>query len=55
VVAAESAPNVVKSAANLPGVKVLPSNLINVLDLLTYRTLVATVPSIRNIEEIWGK
>ena len=55
VVTAQSAPNVTKSAANLTEVKVLPSALINVLDLLSYEILVATVPAVRNIEEIWGK
>lgn len=55
ILTAQSTPNVVKSAANLPKVKVLPSDLINVLDLLSYEMLVATVPAIRNIEEIWGK
>ena len=55
ILTAQSAPNVVKSAANLPEVKVLPSALINVLDLLSYEMLVATVPAIRNIEQIWGK
>jgi large subunit ribosomal protein L4 len=55
ILTAQSTPNVVKSAANLPEVKVLPSGLINVLDLLSYKMLVATVPAIRNIEQIWGK
>jgi large subunit ribosomal protein L4 len=55
ILTAQSTPNVIKSAANLPEVKVLPSALINVLDLLSYEMLVATVPAIRNIEQIWGK
>jgi large subunit ribosomal protein L4 len=55
ILTAQSTPNVVKSAANLPEVKVLPSALINVLDLLSYEMLVATVPAIRNIEQIWGE
>ena len=55
ILTAQSTPNVVKSAANLPEVKVLPSALINVLDLLSYKMLVATVPAIHNIEQIWGK
>jgi large subunit ribosomal protein L4 len=55
ILTAQSAPNVTKSAANLTDVKVLPSALINVLDLLCYEMLVATVPAVRNIEEIWGK
>jgi len=55
ILTAQSTPNVVKSAANLPEVKVLPSALVNVLDLLSYEMLVATVPAIRNIEQIWGE
>jgi large subunit ribosomal protein L4 len=55
VLTAESTPTVVKSAANVPGVKVLPSTLINTLDLLSHEKLIATVPAIRNIEQIWGK
>lgn len=54
ILTAQSTPNLVKSAANLTKVKVLPSNLINVLDLLSYKMLIATVPAIRNIEQIWG-
>jgi large subunit ribosomal protein L4 len=55
ILTAQSIPNAVKSAANLPEVKVLPSALINVVDLLSYEMLVATVPAIHNIEQIWGK
>ena len=55
ILTAQSTPNVVRSAANLPKVKVLTSDLINLLDLLSYEMLVATVPAIRNIEQIWGK
>ncbi|MGQ9546007.1 MAG: 50S ribosomal protein L4 [Dehalococcoidia bacterium] len=55
IVTADPAPNVAKSVSNLPGIKALPSALINVLDLLSYKTLVATVAAIHNIEQIWGK
>ena len=55
IVTAQSAPNVIRSAANLTDIKVVPSALINVLDLLSHEMLVATVPAVRNIEEIWGK
>jgi len=55
ILTAESTPNIIKSAANLNNVKVLPSDLVNVLDLLSYETLMATVPAIRNVERIWGK
>lgn len=53
ILTAHSMPNVVKSAANLTNVKVMPSALINVLDLLSYRVVIATVPAIRSIEQIW--
>jgi large subunit ribosomal protein L4 len=55
IITAHSAPNVVRSAANLTDVKVVPSALINVLDLVSHEMLVATVPAIRNIEGIWGE
>jgi large subunit ribosomal protein L4 len=55
ILTAQPTPGVVKSAANLPEVKVLPAALVNVLDLLSYKMLIATVPAIRNIEQIWGK
>lgn len=55
ILTAESRPEVVKSAANLPGVRVLPSSLVNVLDLLAHDMLIVTVPALRSIEEIWGK
>jgi len=54
ILTAEAAPNVIKSAANLPEVKVLPSTLVSVLDLLSYEVLIATVPAVRNIEHVWG-
>ena len=54
ILTAHSEPNIVKSASNLTNVKVLPSALVNVLDLFSYKTLVATVSAIRNMEQIWG-
>ena len=55
IVTAQSAPNVVESARNLAHVKVIPSALVNVLDLLSYKALIVTVPAIRNMEQIWGE
>ena len=55
VLTAQSTPNVVRAAANLPEVRVLPAALVNVLDLLSYEMLIATVPAIHDIEQIWGK
>lgn len=47
--------NLIKSADNLSDVRVLPSALINVGDLLSHRFLMVTVPAIRKIEQIWGQ
>ena len=54
IVTEHSNPNVVKSTRNLTDVKVLPSALVNVLDLLSYKTLIITVPALHNVERIWG-
>ena len=55
IVTSQAMPTLVKSARNLANAKVLPSALINVLDLLSYKTLIVTVPALRNIELIWGR
>jgi large subunit ribosomal protein L4 len=55
IVTQHSNRNVVKAARNLANTKVLPSALINVLDLLSYKTLIITIPALRNIERIWGR
>jgi large subunit ribosomal protein L4 len=47
--------NVVKSARNLTNAKVIPSALINVLDLLSYKALIITIPALHNIERTWGR
>ena len=43
---------ILRCARNIPRVKTLPSDLLNTLDLLNYRTLVMTVDSVRNAEKI---
>jgi len=55
ILTGQSIPEVVRSAANLPEVKVLPSALVNVLDLLSHEMVIATVPAIRKIEQTWGE
>ncbi|MDY7018495.1 MAG: 50S ribosomal protein L4 [Chloroflexota bacterium] len=50
-----SMPNIVKSASNVDSIKVMPSTLTNVLDLLSYETLICTASAINVIEKIWGK
>ena len=52
---ATSEPNVVKSARNLPEVKTLPANLLNVADLLTYKRLLMPVAGVQTVEKLWGE
>ena len=47
--------NVVKSARNLPRIKTMPANLLNVVDLLSYKTLLITEAAVRKVEQLWGK
>ena len=55
IVTAQSDPKIVKASSNLAGVKVVPSTLINVLDLLSHKTLIATAAAVQSIEQIWGR
>lgn len=54
IVVEESGVNVMRSAHNLGNIKVLPCSQINVLELLSYKTLIVTVPALRNIEKLWS-
>jgi large subunit ribosomal protein L4 len=47
--------NMVKSARNIPGIKTIPANILNVLDLLTHVALVMTEDAVRRAEQIWGE
>lgn len=55
VVTANGTQNVVKSARNIPGIKTLPANILNVEDLLSHKSLVMTEEAVRKAEEIWGE
>jgi large subunit ribosomal protein L4 len=55
VVTSKAKTNVVKSANNIPGVKTLPANLLNVVDILGHRVLLMEVDAVRKAEELWGK
>jgi len=45
----------VKSARNLPGIKTLPANLLNVVDILSHKMLLMTETAVRKAEQLWGK
>jgi large subunit ribosomal protein L4 len=55
IVTNESDQNVVKSARNLSGIKTLPANILNVLDLLSYGSLLMTEDAVRKAEKLWGE
>jgi len=54
IVTSEPDVNVIKSARNLQKVKTLPAALLNVADLLSYRTVIMTLAAVRKAEKIWG-
>jgi large subunit ribosomal protein L4 len=55
VVTAAGDVNTVKSARNLPGVKTLPANLLNVVDIISHRTMLIEVDAVRKAEQLWGE
>ena len=55
IVTAEPDMNIVKSARNIDKVKTLPSYMLNVVDLLSYKVLLITVDGVKRVESIWGK
>ncbi|MGP8080781.1 MAG: 50S ribosomal protein L4, partial [Dehalococcoidales bacterium] len=55
VVTGESNVNLVKSARNLPGVNTLPANLLNVVDIISHRTLLMEIDAVRKAEQLWGE
>ncbi|MFC1931661.1 50S ribosomal protein L4 [Chloroflexota bacterium] len=55
VVTAEPENNLVKSARNLKGIKTMPANLLNILDILSHKMLIMTVTAVRKTEQLWGE
>jgi large subunit ribosomal protein L4 len=55
IVTAVSEDNVAKSARNIPGIKTLPANILNVVDLLSHDALVMTEEAVRKAEQLWGE
>lgn len=47
--------NVIKSARNIPDVKMVPANLLNVVDMTSHKILLLTEAAIRQVEQLWGK
>jgi large subunit ribosomal protein L4 len=47
-------PEVIAAARNLPGIKTTVVSALNVVDLLSYKVLVATEDAVRKAEELWA-
>lgn len=54
VVTADGDVNVTKSARNIPGVKPIRADFVNVYDLLKYDTLLITEDAVRRVEEVFA-
>lgn len=55
VVVETASRNVTLSGRNLEGVKTLPVDLLNVVDILSYRALIMTEAAVRKSERFWGQ
>jgi len=54
IVTPEPEANVIKSARNLSEIKTMPVNILNVLDILSYKMLLMTETAVRRAEQLWG-
>ena len=45
---------VLRSARNIPRLKMMPAAILNTLDLLNHRSVVMTLDAVRKVEELWG-
>jgi large subunit ribosomal protein L4 len=54
IVTPEPEENVIKSARNLPQTKTMPAGVLNILDILTCKTLLMTEAAVRVAEKLWG-
>jgi large subunit ribosomal protein L4 len=55
IATAEAQADLVKSARNLAGVKIMPAPLLSVGELLSYKDILMDVDAVRKVEKIWGE
>ena len=55
IVTTEPEESVIKSVRNLVGIKTLPANLLNLVDILSHKKLLMTVAAMRMVERLWGQ
>jgi large subunit ribosomal protein L4 len=54
IVTQEAESNLVKSARNIPQVMTTPANVMNLLDIISHKTLLMTEGAVRVAEKLWG-
>jgi large subunit ribosomal protein L4 len=54
IVTPEPDENVIRSARNLTNIKTIPAHVINILDIMSYKTLLMTEAAVRIAEKLWG-
>ena len=54
VVTPESEPNLIKSSRNIPEIDTINVNVINILDIMSHKTLLMTEAAVRVAEKLWG-
>jgi large subunit ribosomal protein L4 len=47
--------NVLRAIKNIPRIDLMPSSLLNTLEIIRHSAILMTVESVRNIESIWGE
>ena len=53
VVTAQPEESIIKSARNLPEIKTMPADLLNVLDIISCKMLIMTEAAVRKAEQLW--
>ena len=46
--------NVILSARNIPEITTMPASILNILDIMSHKTLLMTEAAVRAAEELWG-
>jgi len=54
IVTQEAENNLIKSARNIPQVMTTPANVMNVMDIISHKTLLMTEGAVRVAEKLWG-
>ncbi|MBN1161787.1 MAG: 50S ribosomal protein L4 [Dehalococcoidales bacterium] len=54
IVTQKSEGNVILSSRNIPEITTTPASVLNILDIMSHKTLLMTEDSVRTAEEMWG-